>query len=209
MDEEEGRLLFARECRFIAGATTIGALPPDSLPEVAFAGRSNVGKSSLINALTGRTTLARISRTPGRTRQLNFFDLGQRLMLVDLPGYGFAEAPKHEIASWTELTLLYLKGRASLRRTLLLIDARHGLKDTDEPLMEQLDRAAVSFQLVFTKIDKVSEAALSRLEETTARALSAHVAAHPVILRTSAHDGLGIAPLRADLAALAAPAPLR
>src|SRR5690242_12974805 len=119
--EEDGRLLFARECDFVAGAATVDALPPDTLPEIAFAGRSNVGKSSLLNAITGRSALARVSNTPGRTRQLNFFSLGQRLMLVDLPGYGYAEAPKHEIARWSELLRIYLKGRASLRRTLLLV----------------------------------------------------------------------------------------
>ena len=206
-EEEAGRLLFAKPCDFVAGATTPEAMPPPSLPEIAFAGRSNVGKSSLLNALTGRTSLARVSNTPGRTRQLNFFDLGHRLMLVDLPGYGYAEAPKHEVQRWTELTRLYLKGRASLRRALLLIDGRHGIKPADEPLMEILDEAAVSFQIVLTKADKLATKALSETLEKISAALARHTAAHPAIHVTSAQEGLGIEALRAALAALAAPVP--
>jgi len=206
-EEEAGRLLFAKSCDFVAGASTPEALPPPSLPEVAFAGRSNVGKSSLLNALTGRNSLARVSNTPGRTRQLNFFDLGHRLMLVDLPGYGYAEAPKHEVQRWTELTRLYLKGRSSLRRALLLIDARHGIKPTDEPLMAMLDEAAVSFQIVLTKADKLAAKELSETLARIAAALARHTAAHPVIHVTSAQEGMGIGALRAALAALAAPAP--
>ncbi len=200
---EAGRVLFAGPCDFVAGATTADAIPPDSLPEVAFAGRSNVGKSSLLNALTGSTTLARVSNTPGRTRQLNFFSLGGKLMLVDLPGYGYAEAPKHEIARWSELMRLYLKGRASLRRTLLLVDARLGLKPIDDPLMAMLDQSAVSFQLVLTKTDKLSAKGLAQRLETLATALNGHVAAHPAIHATSAQAGTGIAELRAELATLA------
>lgn len=202
---EAGRLLFAQECRFVAGAANEATLPPDTLPEVAFAGRSNVGKSSLVNALTGRTTLARTSRTPGRTQQLNFFDLGGRLMLVDMPGYGYAEAPKSEVARWTRLVRAYLKGRASLRRTLLLIDARHGLKETDRPWLDMFDEAAVSYQVVLTKSDKVKPADLARGLEKLRRELARHVAAHPEVAVTSAHEGRGIAELRAALAALAAP----
>jgi GTP-binding protein len=200
---EAGRQLFAGPCDFLAGALTADAIPPDTLPEIAFAGRSNVGKSSLVNALTGRTTLARVSNTPGRTRQLNFFSLSGRLMLVDLPGYGYAEAPKHEIARWSELMRLYLKGRASLRRTLLLVDARHGLKPIDDPLMTMLDESAVSFQLVLTKSDKLSAKSLAQRLETTAATLKSHVAAHPAIHVTSAQAGTGIAELRAELATLA------
>lgn len=200
-----GRWLFAQECGFVAGAATAGALPGDTLPEVAFAGRSNVGKSSLINALTGRQTLARVSHTPGRTRQLNFFALGRRLMLVDLPGYGYAEAPKSEIQRWTDLFRLYLRGRASLRRTCLLIDARHGVKEVDRPLMTMFDEAAVSFQLVLTKADKVEADTLSALIGTIGKELKTHTAAHPEILVTSAHAGTGIAGLRAALAAFALP----
>lgn len=200
---EAGRRLFAAPCEFVAGAVTADVIPPDTLPEVAFAGRSNVGKSSLLNALTGRSALARVSNTPGRTRQLNFFSLGQKLMLVDLPGYGYAEAPKHEIARWSELLRLYLKGRASLRRTLLLVDARLGLKPIDEPLMKMLDESAVSFQLVLTKSDKLSAKGLAQRLETTAAALKTHVAAHPAIHATSAQSGTGIVELRAELATLA------
>src|SRR6266852_1446183 len=201
---EEGRRLFAHECSFIAGVATIDGLPPDGLPEIAFAGRSNVRKSSLLNALTGRTSLARVSHTPGRTRQLNFFSLAGRLMLVDMPGYGYAEAAKSEIAAWTDLIKLYLRGRAGLRRACVLVDARHGIKTTDRPLMAMLDEAAVSFQIVLTKADKMRPAALASLVAAVAKELATHVAAHPVIHVTSAHDGLGIAELRAALAASAA-----
>jgi len=204
-DVEAGRRLFAHECVFVAGVAGIAGLPPDGVPEVAFAGRSNVGKSSLLNALTGRTSLARVSHTPGRTRQLNFFALADRLMLVDMPGYGYAEAAKSEIAAWTDLIKLYLRGRAGLRRVCLLIDARHGIKATDRPLMTMLDEAAVSFQIVLTKADKMRPAALASLVAAVAAELASHVAAHPVIHITSAHDGLGIAALRGALAALAAP----
>jgi GTP-binding protein len=203
--EEAGRLLFAQESRFVAGAMEPEQLPPEELPEIAFAGRSNVGKSSLVNALTGRTTLARISHTPGRTRQLNFFDLGGRLMLVDMPGYGYAEAPKGEIKRWTGLVRLYLKGRVKLRRALILIDARHGIKPPDRPLMKMLDEAAVSWQAVLTKADKVKPTELQHVIDKTAMELAKHVAAHPELPVTSAHEGKGIAELRAALAALAEP----
>ena len=202
---EAGRILFAHEAGFVAGVATIAGLPPDGLPEIAFAGRSNVGKSSLLNALTGRTSLARVSHTPGRTRQLNFFSLADRLMLVDMPGYGYAEAAKSEIAAWTELIRLYLRGRAGLRRACVLVDARHGIKPTDRPLMAMLDEAAVSFQIVLTKADKVRPGALAARLADVAAELATHVAAHPVIHLTSAHEGRGIAELRAVLAALAAP----
>ena len=175
---------------------------------MAFLGRSNVGKSSLVNALTGRTTLARVAHAPGRTRQINFFDL-KRLMLVDLPGYGFAAAPKHEIARWSRLVPLYAKGRAGLTRALLLVDARHGLKPPDRDFMALLDEAAVSYQIVLTKLDKVPPAELApRLDALTAE-LRRHGAAHPQLHLTSARDGFGIAELRASLGALAAPLPAR
>jgi len=209
MDDEEierGRLLFAAECRFVIGAARLEDLPPADLPEVAFAGRSNVGKSSLLNALTGRKTLARISNTPGRTRQLNFFDLGGRLMLADLPGYGYARAAKTEVRDWTRLTMSYLRGRPTLRRICLLIDARHGVKAIDEEIMERLDSAAVVYQLVLTKADKTTPAAIAALRETAAASFLKHPAAHPDILVTSAVKGTEIAELRAALAALAAAA---
>jgi GTP-binding protein len=203
---EAGRLLFARECRFVAGAADAGSLPTESLPEVAFLGRSNVGKSSLVNALTGRRMLARTSNTPGRTRQLNFFALGNRLMLVDLPGYGYAEASKSAIEAWTRLVQQYLRGRAGLARVCLLIDSRHGIKDADRPVMRLCDAAGLSYQAVMTKTDKLGPAALAAIAEAVAAELARHSAAHPEIHLTSAEKGRGITELRAALAAFAAPA---
>ncbi len=206
---EAGRLLFAQACSFVISAVGPAKLPEPGLPEVAFAGRSNVGKSSLINALTGRKTLARTSNTPGRTQQLNFFDLGGRLMLVDLPGYGYARASKTAVRQWTGLTRQYLKGRAGLQRVCLLLDARHGLKASDLEIMALLDAAAVSYQAVLTKADKTRPKALAEVVETLGAALARHPAAHPEIRVTSALKGTGIAELRAAIAALAAPAPAR
>ena len=197
---EAARRLFADEARFIAGASNPAALPPEGLPEIAFVGRSNVGKSSLVNALTGRRMLARISNTPGRTRQINFFDLGGSLMLVDLPGYGYAEAPKSAVKSWTSLVRHYLQTRATLRRVCLLIDSRHGIKDIDRPLMRILDTAGVSYQMVLTKADKASKGELATVPEKMAAELVEHVAAHPKILLTSAVDRRGIPELRENLA---------
>ena len=200
---EHGRRLFAGPCDFVAGIASMDALPAASLPEIAFAGRSNVGKSTLINALTGRRSLARTSRTPGRTRQLNFFDLGGRAMLVDLPGYGYARASKAEIAQWTRLVRAYLKGRAALTRLCLLIDARHGLQDSDRALMAMLDESGVSFQGVLTKADKTSGGALRATEDKVRADLASHVAAHPRLIVTSARSQAGIPELRAEIAALA------
>lgn len=208
-DLEAGRLLFAQDCRFVWGVADEGALPPAGLPEVAFAGRSNVGKSSLVNALTGRKTLANVSRTPGRTQQLNFFDLGGRLMLVDLPGYGYAKVAKSKVAAWSDLIQRYLKGRPELVRVLVLIDARHGLKPVDLETMKGLDEAAQSYQVVLTKADLVKPEARDALLQRTAAALSRLRAAHPEILLTSASDGTGIEALRAVLATLALAAPRR
>jgi len=202
---EAGRRLFARECRFIAGCDRIEVLPPIGLPEIAFAGRSNVGKSSLVNALTGRTTLARVSHTPGRTQQLNFFDLDGRLILVDMPGFGYARVAKKKIKDWTGLIEQYLRGRPSLRRVCLLVDARHGTMAADRAFMERLDAAAVSYQVVLTKADKVEPAALEHRIAALGAELARHPAAHPDIITTSAHGGAGIPELRAALAALAAP----
>ncbi len=195
---ERGRLLFARPCRFVLGAAKLEQVPESDLPEVAFAGRSNVGKSSLVNALTGRSALARTSNTPGRTQQLNFFDLDGRLMIADLPGYGFAKAPKDQVERWTRLVDAYLKGRAQLRRTCLLVDARHGLKDVDRRVMDMLDAAAVSYQVVLTKCDKVKK--IGAVIETVAKELATHVAAHPDIIPISSKTGVGVAKLQAELA---------
>ena len=198
---EHGRWLFAQACDFLGAATRDENLPASGSPEIAFAGRSNVGKSSLINALTGRKTLARTSQTPGRTRQLNFFELGGRLILLDLPGYGYAQASKKAIKDWTGLTRRYLKGRAALRRVCLLIDARHGLKEGDRAIMRELDRTAVSYQIVLTKADKA--AGPESLRQALVAATARHPAAHPEIIATSALRGQGIDVLRAELAALA------
>jgi GTP-binding protein len=200
---EGGRKLFARECRFVAGAADDGALPRESLPEIAFIGRSNVGKSSLVNALTGRRMLARTSNTPGRTRQINFFALDQRLMLVDLPGYGYAEASKSAIRAWTLLMHHYLRQRSSLRRVCLLIDARHGIKDPDGPLMRLCDAAGLSYQVVLTKADRLSAAEREATCTAVVAELARHSAAHPEIHLTSAEKRLGIAALRATLASFA------
>jgi len=178
-------------------------LPAFDLPEVAFAGRSNVGKSSLLNALTGRKSLARTSNTPGRTRQLNFFDLGGRLMLVDLPGYGYARASKTEIRRWTALTRDYLRGRPTLRRVCLLVDARRGVQDVDAEIMAALDRAAVSYQVVWTKTDKAEAATLDAASTALAALHSRHVALHPMAHATSAARQTGLEALRAEIAQLA------
>jgi len=202
-DPEFGRWLFAQDCGFIAGVATMEQLPEFSLPEIAFAGRSNVGKSSLLNALTGRNHLARTTHTPGRTRQINFFELGARLILVDLPGYGYAKAPKGEIARWTGLTRDYLRGRPTLRRVCLLIDARRGVRSADREIMTELDKAAVSYQLVLTKTDKVKAGEIAeRLGEIDALRKT-HIALHPGVPSTSSHSGSGMAELRAEVAALA------
>jgi len=200
--EEAGRLLFAKECRFVTGVVSMERLPPAGAPEIAFAGRSNVGKSSLINALTGRNSLARASNTPGRTQQINFFDLDQRLTLVDLPGYGYAKAPKEQVAQWTALVNAYLRGRQSLRRACVLIDSRHGLKENDLEVMTMLDKAAVPYQIILTKTDKIKASELATLEARIAEDIKRRPAAFPEIIATSSDSGLGIARLRAALTAL-------
>lgn len=201
---ETGRRLFAGEWQFTAAAGSAVSLPPMRGVEIALAGRSNVGKSSLINALTGRKNLARISRTPGRTQELVFFNAGGQLNVVDMPGYGYAAAAKSKIAAWTDLIHAYLRGRANLARIYVLVDARHGLKDTDDQVFEALGQAAVSHQIVLTKADAVKPAELTaRIAEVEA-ALAKRPAAFPTVLVTSAHDGAGIPDLRAAVARLLA-----
>jgi GTP-binding protein len=204
---EAGRRLFAGECRFMLGCVALAHLPDPDLPEIAFAGRSNVGKSSLINALTGRRALARTSNTPGRTREINFFEYPGRLRIVDMPGYGYAKVPKPMVEGWTRLIHDYLRGRAVLRRLCLLIDARHGLKASDEGLMQLLDTAAVNYRIVLTKADKIPASALARVTAETEAALKPHPAAVPAVLATSAEKGTGIDVLRADIAGFAEPGP--
>jgi GTP-binding protein len=201
---EAGRILFAGECRFVQAAQALDHLPPPAGPEVAFAGRSNVGKSSLLNALTGRHALARVSAAPGRTRQLNFFDVAGRLTLVDMPGYGYANAPKDVKADWQGLMFDYLRGRPTLRRVMLLLDARIEVKPSDIAVLDLLDRAAVAFQVVLTKIDAVKPPALARKQAEAVKLARAHPAAHPEILSTSSETGAGMPGLRAALASLAA-----
>jgi len=200
---EAARKLFAGPCEFVSGAASVASLPPINLPEVAFAGRSNVGKSSLVNALTGRRTLARVSATPGRTRQINFFDLANTLCLVDLPGYGFAQVGRSTKEAWQDLASAYLRGRPTLKRVCLLIDARHGVKESDRETMKNLDSAAVSYQLVLTKADQVREADIGKTIEGAAAIARKHAAAHPEVLATSSETGYGIPELRAEVMAVA------
>ena len=202
---EDGRLLFAREVLFMLSVVNLDSLPPADRPEICFAGRSNVGKSSLINALTNRKGLARASNTPGRTRELNYFNVDGRLNLVDLPGYGYARAPKTEISNWTRLTRAFLRGRAGLRRVFLLIDSRHGIKPSDVELMELLDDAAVTYQLVLTKSDKIKMPELDKVMRRTSRTIGKRPAAHPELMVTSSEKKTGLDDLRAEIATLALP----
>jgi GTP-binding protein len=202
-EEEAARKLFAGPCDFVWGATSPQNFPPESLNEVAFVGRSNAGKSSLVNALTGRKSLARVSQTPGATRQINFFNLGGRLMLVDLPGYGFAKRSKTESEQWQEMIFAYLGTRARLRRVALLIDARRGVMDNDLQVMDLLDRAAVSYGLVLTKADELKAADGPKALAAAGQKAARHTAALAEVQLTSAFKGDGIAALRTHLAALA------
>jgi GTP-binding protein len=199
---EEGRKLFAGPCDFVKGVVAMDGMPPADRLEICFAGRSNVGKSSLINALTGRKALARASNTPGRTQEINFFTLGERFYLVDLPGYGYAEAPKPVVEKWQALLRAYLSGRPTLRRVMLLVDARHGIKTVDEEIMTLLNRSAVTFQVVLTKADKPRgdglETAIAQVKERLAK----QPAAFPEILLTSSETGAGIDRLRAVIATM-------
>jgi GTP-binding protein len=204
-DFERARKLFAGPCEFVAGAANIEAIPVPTLPEMAFVGRSNVGKSSLINALTGRKSLARISNTPGATKQLNFFRLADRCFLVDLPGYGYARISKAETERWRGLIFDSLRGRPSLRRVVLLIDSRRGVMEPDREAMKQLDQAAVSYLVVLTKIDEIPKAERGDSIERCKTALSGCIAAYPDVLATSAKTGEGLDALKVHLAALAQP----
>ncbi|MGH6876861.1 MAG: ribosome biogenesis GTP-binding protein YihA/YsxC [Rhizomicrobium sp.] len=199
----DGRKLFAGACEFVAGAATVEALPKAVLPEIAFVGRSNVGKSSLVNALTGRRALARVSHTPGATRQINFFRLGESCMLVDLPGYGYAKASRSLTREWQNLIFAYLRGRAKLGRTLLLIDARRGIMPPDRDAMELLDQAAVSYAGVLTKVDELTKEERQRVEVSCGEELAKRTAAYPGLFATSARKAEGLEPLKDHIAALA------
>ncbi len=198
-EEDAARKFFLGPCEFVRGVQALSQLLPDDLPEIAFAGRSNVGKSTLVNALTGRKTLARTSNTPGRTQQLNFFTLNEAAQLVDLPGYGYAKVSKSQVKDWTKLVLSYLQGRASLRRVMLLIDGRRGIMDTDRDVMKMLDVAAVSYQVVLTKCDKLKTEDFQAVVKRTLEEVKTHVAAHPRIMLTAALKDQGIKDLRTEI----------
>ena len=200
---DKGKELFSQSCTFVLGVAKLNQLPLTEIPEVAFAGRSNVGKSSIINALTGQKGLAKTSNTPGRTQQLNYFNLGEKIHIVDLPGYGFAQAPESMVKQWQQLIFSYLQGRVNLKRVFLLIDSRHGLKKVDKDIMEMLDKAAVTYQIVLTKIDKIGTDALKKVTEETQEIIKQHAAAYINILATSSEKKRGLEELRAEIAFLA------
>lgn len=199
---DKAKELFANKAEFVLGVADLEQLPPPNLPEAAFAGRSNVGKSSIINAVTGQKNLAKTSNTPGRTQQLNFFGLGDRAYLVDLPGYGYAKAPQAQVRQWQKVIFAYLQGRVTLKRVFLLIDARHGIKKTDQDVMDMLDGAAVTYQLVLTKTDKVSGAELNKVLAQADNEIKKHPAAYIKVLATSSEKGWGIGDLQAEIASL-------
>ena len=200
---DAGRKLLSGPCTFMLGAARLDQLPVSELGEIAFAGRSNVGKSSLINALTGQKNLAKASNTPGRTQQLNYFNLGNKLLMVDLPGYGFAQAPENLVKQWQKMIFAYLQGRVNLKRVFLLIDSRHGIKKVDEEIMKMLDAAAVTYQIVLTKTDKISAKELQKVIFDTQENIKKHGAAHIRLLATSSEKKLGLEELRAEIAGLA------
>ncbi len=197
---EAANKLFSLDCQFVKGVVSSDELPPPDRPEVAFAGRSNVGKSSLLNAVTGRRSIARTSNTPGRTREINYFDVASLVYLVDLPGYGYARASKSLVRKWTSLVYDYLRGRSNLRRAFLLIDSRRGIMDADKAVMEMLDVAAVSYQVVMTKADKLRADAVVDAERSIYNQLKPHIAAHPEILVTSSEKHVGIESVRVEIA---------
>ncbi len=199
-DIEAARKLFAGPCDFVLGVASLGQLPDADMPEVAFAGRSNVGKSSLVNALTNRKTLAHTSNTPGRTQQLNYFNLGEKLFMVDMPGYGYAKVSKDQRDEWTQLIFDYLRGRATLRCVFILVDSRHGLKDSDIELMKMLDETAVQYRIILTKCDKTKTPELDKHIKDTESVIKKHAAAYPKALPTSANKGHGIEEFRAVIA---------
>ncbi len=204
-NEEEiefGRWLFTQQTDFMLGVANLKQLPDTSACEICFAGRSNVGKSSLINALCGRKDLARTSNTPGRTQQLNFFNIRDRLVFCDQPGYGYAKAPLDQVKKWQDVIFSYLRGRPQLRRAFVLIDGRHGIKNTDRPIMEMMDKAAMSYQIIVTKADKTKKTELNKHLEAIHKELALHPAAHPDILVTSSEKGTGIAEVRATIGRL-------
>lgn len=194
--------LFAGSCEFVLGVAKLEQLPLTEMPEVALAGRSNVGKSSLINAITNKRGLAKTSNTPGRTQQLNYFNLADKIHIVDLPGYGYAQAPEHLVKQWQKVIFAYLQGRVNLKRVLLLIDSRHGIKKTDKEVMEMLDKAAVTYQIVLTKTDKITKADLEKVKSSIEEEITKHAAAYSRVLLTSSEKKIGIEMVRAEIASL-------
>lgn len=200
--KEKAKALFAQGTSFVLGVAKLEQLPLCEWPEAAFAGRSNVGKSSIINAVTGQKGLAKTSNTPGRTQQLNYFNLADKIHLVDLPGYGFAQAPEQVVKQWQKVIFAYLQGRVNLKRVFLLIDSRHGIKKVDQDIMEMLDKAAVTYQIVLTKTDKISAKALAEVKKKTETEAEKHAAAYVKVLATSSEKNIGIDELRAEISSL-------